>query len=232
MLSQSTIKKIRSLHKKKFRKEHYEFIVEGVKVVEELLMSDYEVVAIYSADSLQCAIQISEKELFRISALQTPNQVLAVVKMAEFVADGTKSAIVIDGVRDPGNLGTIIRLADWYGIEQVVCSVDSAECFNPKVVQASMGSLFRVKVTYTDLEAYLSKSKLTSFAAVIDGGAAVSTENNFNLIMGSESHGIRNSLDTLADQRITIEKIGAAESLNVGVATGILLDRLLTGRKP
>ncbi|MDG2332280.1 MAG: RNA methyltransferase [Flavobacteriales bacterium] len=226
MLSQSTIKKIRSLHKKKFRKDFGEFIVEGSKIVEELMNSDYEVVSLYSTESYPGGIQITEKELKKISALQTPNKLLAVVKMPSFALDSAKSALILDGVRDPGNLGTIIRLADWYGIEQVVCSTDAAECFNPKVVQASMGSLFRIKVAYTDLKTYLSSSGLKTYAAVMDGEESAARMNNFNLIMGSESHGIRDGLDGVADHRITIAKKGAAESLNVGVATGILLDRL------
>ncbi len=226
MLSQSTIKKIRSLHKKKFRKDFGEFIVEGSKAVNELLNSDYEVISHYATESVPGVILITENELKKISALQAPNKTLAVAKIPSSNLDTGKSSLILDGIRDPGNLGTIIRLADWYGIEQVVCSTDAAECFNPKVVQASMGSLFRIKVVYTDLKAYLSSSRLKTYAAVMDGDESTAPRHHFNLILGSESHGIRDGLDLMADHRVTIGKKGVAESLNVGVAAGILLDRL------
>lgn len=228
MLSTSHIKKIKSLHQKKFRKEYGLFLAEGEKIVGELIRSDLEIVEMYATMEFQGAQVITNKELTRISSLKNPNKVLAVARIPGFVANPSGSAILLDGVNDPGNLGTIIRIADWYGIDQVICSPDCADCYNPKVVQATMGSLFRVKLVYTDLEAYLSNSDLDSYAAVMNGDLIQSPapSNGFNLIMGSESHGIRQDLDQLADHRVTINRVGVAESLNVGVATGIILDRL------
>jgi TrmH family RNA methyltransferase len=226
MLSNSQIKKIRSLQQKKFRKEHGEFVVEGEKIVHELMQSEYEVVGHYSTIEGDDSELISNKELDRITGLKKGNRSIAVAKMKETFAQEV-SSILLDGVNDPGNLGTIIRIADWYGIKQVICSLDTADCYNSKVVQSTMGSLFRINVVYTDLKKYISDSKFETYAAVMDGENVNKIEGAFNLLMGSESHGIREGLDQDAAKRVTIARKGRAESLNVGVATGILLDRLL-----
>ena len=227
MLSNSIIKKIRSLQQKKARKEHGEFIVEGEKAVEELLASAFRVKSIYSTVPFSSAELISEKELQRLSALKSPNKVIAVAQTMSYEAEHGTSSILLDGVNDPGNLGTLVRIADWFGVTQLVCSSSVADCYNPKVVQAAMGSLFRVKVIYADLVQFVSESDLPPYSAVMDGEKPDTVSGPFNLIMGSESHGVRNELVQLSDQRITIPGTGAAESLNVSVAAGILLDRLL-----
>ena len=221
MPSNSDIKKIKSLQQKKFRKQLGLFVAEGEKVVQELLASLYVV-----EDVFRVGDNISSKELERISSLKTPNNVLAVARIKSEEPDFTVTSILLDGVSDPGNLGTIIRLADWYGIKQIVCSNDTVDCFSPKVVQSTMGSLFRVNVVYMELEDFITRSECPTQAAVMDGDSDYKCPGKFNLLMGSESHGIRNDLDRMADKRITIKRIGEAESLNVGVATGILLDRL------
>ena len=226
MLSNSQIKKIRSLQQKKFRKEHGEFVVEGEKIVQELLQSDYNVVNHFSTIEAEGAELISNKELDRITGLKKGNRSIAIAQMKEQTAQSV-SSILLDGVNDPGNLGTIIRIADWYGIEQVVCSMDTADCYNSKVVQSTMGSLFRINIIYTDLKQYIQDSQFDTYAAVMNGEAVNKVEGPFNLLMGSESHGIRAGLDRDAEKRVTIGKKGRAESLNVGVATGILLDRLV-----
>ncbi|MBL4703767.1 MAG: RNA methyltransferase [Flavobacteriales bacterium] len=231
MPSISEIKKIKSLQQKKFRRDHNAFIVEGEKMIQELLASDYEIESLYSIIdashySLDGVHLISEKELGRISALKNPNQALAVVRIKKTNPLNVTS-ILLDGVRDPGNLGTIIRIADWYGIQQVICSVDTTDCYNPKVVQSTMGSLFRVNVVYADLKPYISESELPTFAAMMVGDEVNKSSGQFNLLMGSESHGIRDGLEELVTSKISIARRGRAESLNVGVATGILLDRLI-----
>ena len=221
----SDIKLIRSLQQKKFRREHGLFVVEGVKMVDELKRSDYEIVKIFASEDYAEAEKVSPKELERISSLRSPNKVLALAKTRSFEPDVTKNSVLLDGVNDPGNLGTIIRLADWYGVEQIVCSEDCVDVYNSKVVQSTMGSLFRVKVVYADLQKFVSDTKIPVYAAVMDGDEEWSSGSNYHLLMGSESHGLRGGLDREADTRITIQKRGEAESLNVGVATGILLDR-------
>jgi len=226
MLSNSIIKKIRSLQQKKSRKEYGEFIVEGEKVVEELIASNFRVQSVYSTVPFSSAELISEKELRKLSALKNPNKVIAVAQTMSYDVEHGTSSILLDGVSDPGNLGTLIRIADWFGVTQIICSSSVADCYNPKVVQAAMGSLFRIKVIYTDLVEFVSESVLPTYSAVMDGEGPDTVSGPFNLIMGSESHGIRDELVQLSDQSITIPRTGAAESLNVSVAAGILLDRL------
>jgi len=200
--------------------------VEGEKVVEELIASNFRVQSVYSTVPFSSAELISEKELRKLSALKNPNKVIAVAQTMSYDVEHGTSSILLDGVSDPGNLGTLIRIADWFGVTQIICSSSVADCYNPKVVQAAMGSLFRIKVIYTDLVEFVSESVLPTYSAVMDGEGPDTVSGPFNLIMGSESHGIRDELVQLSDQSITIPRTGAAESLNVSVAAGILLDRL------
>ena len=227
MLSNSHIKKIRSLHSKKFRKQHGQFIVEGEKVVAELLNSDFSVVSVYSTMPMDSAELITQKELEKISVLKSPNKIVAIAETQSFDSVHGTSAILLDGVNDPGNLGAIIRIADWFGVSQLICSSNVADCYNPKVVQSAMGSLFRVKVVYTDLIEYVSVSKIPTYCAVMDGESPSAAQGPFNLVLGSESHGIRSELLDLSQHKITIPGKGETESLNVSVAAGILLDRLV-----
>ena len=245
MLSKGRAKEIAALHHKKFRKESGLFLVEGEKMVDELLHSDFQTLQIIgTADWLgrharagRMAAEVTEagaEELQKISTLSTANQVLAVVKIPEpsqFPEDpGNDLALVLDGIQDPGNLGTIIRTADWFGIGHIICSEDCVEAYNPKVVQASMGGIFRVGVHYAELLSWLPAYKKKHPHPVY--GTFTEGEDIFNgnyspqglLILGNESKGITEGLQQLVDRKLTIPRFGlsGAESLNVSVATAIL----------
>ncbi len=245
MLVKQKIKYIQTLGQKKFREEEGLFIAEGPKLVKELLEADAasvkEVYALQdwideNKKSLNktVIIAISEIELERISQLTTPNKVLAIVQQYEtdkIVSAKDNITLVLDDVQDPGNLGTIIRIADWFGVRQIVCSNNSADMYNPKVVQSTMGSIARVKVFYTHLEEWLADQKnINIYAASLDG-EDVTTINKIRegiIIIGNESKGISPSILTLAANKITIPRIGEAESLNAAVAAGIILSHILT----
>ncbi len=242
MLGKSQVKYIQSLGHKKHRDQEQLFIAEGPKIVGELIAAMPERIRhIYHAGSPDFNIPvsiphtvISADDLSRISQLQTPNQVLALVEQRypePPVLRPSTLYLALDAIRDPGNLGTIIRIADWFGISQVVCSHDSADVYNPKVVQSTMGSIARVDVCYTELREWLAtiKGKSPIIAAALDGinvrdfGQADSGV----LIIGNEGHGISDAVLGLVDQRVTIMGSGRAESLNAAVATGILLSHLM-----
>jgi TrmH family RNA methyltransferase len=245
VITNNEIKFIKSLHQKKVREQEGLFLVEGEKMVQELLQhTEWEVVLLVgteswlSANSFGSRIKYHEVKndvLERITALQTPNQVLALVrsKRQEFSLEKAKhsTTLFLDDVRDPGNLGTIIRIADWFGIPQIVCSPQSVELYNPKTVQSTMGSLFRVSVSYSDLvdlSLALHSEEIPLFGAVMEGKdiAQVNFPSSMVLVMGSESHGIGPQLESRLDHRITIPRIGKAESLNVAVATGIICSKI------
>jgi TrmH family RNA methyltransferase len=239
MLSKNEVKTIQTLSQKKGRKETGMFLAEGVKIVNELLQSfPDQLVRLYATEVFftEHSIkpdedrfkQISEAELEKISSLQTPNQVLAIVH--QFKADGLLSApeewiLALDGIRDPGNMGTIIRMADWFGIPSILCSPDCVDVYNSKVVQASMGSLFRVQIQEVDLVTALPRLQLPVIAAALSGNRL----NQFAfpstgvLLIGNEGEGIRPELASLISNRVTIPAYGNAESLNAAIATGILL---------
>jgi len=240
MLSKQTIKDIQTLGQKKFRQQERLFIAEGPKLVKELLEADAsmvkEVFALkdWIADHEKIAgktavTEITETELDRISQLTTPNKVLAIVRQfEEDIEIKTKGKIILalDGIQDPGNMGTIIRTADWFGIEQIVCSNDSAEVYNPKVVQATMGSIARVRVFYTDLQEWLAEQKDTSIYATTLEGQDISTIKKIKegiIIFGNESKGVSPGIIELATVKLTIPKKGKAESLNAAVAAGVVL---------
>ena len=245
MLVKQKIKYIQTLGQKKFREEEGLFIAEGPKLVKELLEADAasvkEVYALQdwideNKKSLNktVIIAISEIELERISQLTTPNKVLAIVQQYEtdkIVSAKDNITLVLDDVQDPGNLGTIIRIADWFGVRQIVCSNNSADMYNPKVVQSTMGSIARVKVFYPQLEEWLADQKnINIYAASLDG-EDVTTINKIRegiIIIGNESKGISPSILTLAANKITIPRIGEAESLNAAVAAGIILSHIVT----
>lgn len=247
MLIRSQIKYIQTLSQKKLRDEEGVFVAEGPKSVSEFLQSPRvrlrQLFAtnawVLSHDSLlerlpkDALTVVDEKELERISFLSTPNEVLALFEKPQFSPQPTDRGslvLLLDTVQDPGNLGTIIRSADWFGLHKIICSEDAADAFNPKVVQASMGSLSRVQVVYTDLNTYLSQNPgMPVYAAVMDGAdiASIKKPEEGYLLIGNESKGIRRSL---LDQgnliRVTIPRRGQAESLNAAVAAGILLSYL------
>ncbi|MEN8225484.1 MAG: RNA methyltransferase [Bacteroidota bacterium] len=240
MISKSQIKLIRSLKQIKFRKEHGLFVVEGPKIVGELPGSTIKVDALYALEDWieehqekfkyhkAEIVRISSKELGQISNLSTPNQVLAVCRIPdrdiEDITEGDDVLLALDGIRDPGNLGTIIRTADWFGIRNIVCSDDCVDAFNPKVVQSSMGSIGRVKVYYTDLSAFLGQAEQNIFATVMDGTSIWDSSPGKGIyVIGNESKGIRPEVLRHAAHKISIPAGGRAESLNASVAAGIIL---------
>lgn len=239
MVAKSEIKDIRRLHQKKYRLLQRRFLAEGIKVVDELLHSDMQCDALYSTDPERYpnASPISEAELRKMSALVQPNTVLGVFRFPEETTPVLQGwTLALDGVRDPGNLGTLIRLCDWFGIEEMVCSPDTVDCFNPKVLQASMGSIARVRLHYLRLEDILSDCHLPVYGASMEGRAAASEAlpSKGILVMGSESHGISETVRGLVPTTISIPSHGGAESLNVATAAGILLyeiRRQATGRQ-
>ena len=232
-LSKNHIKLITSLSQKKYRQKHKLFVVEGVKVVQEFLNSSYELDIVFSSDtnfsSTNKFIEVTDQELKKISSLKNPNKVLAIFKIPNQINPIMGGLILaLDSINDPGNLGTIIRLCDWFGIEQLVCSNETVDCFNSKVVQASMGSLTRVAVSYLDLKKYLQNASVPIFVADMDGLNVYKTKlpDSALLVLGNEANGISDEIKQLVTTKITIPRYGAfqqTESLNVATASAILL---------
>jgi len=236
MLSKFQIKLIKSLKQKKYRNQHGLFIAEGIKIVNELLYSNSKLEKLFCTKDIYSSFEkfdpqiISEKELSKISGLNTPNKLLGLFKIPEaskFKEEGL--ILALDNINDPGNLGTIIRLCDWFGVSHLICSNKTVDCYNPKVVQSTMGSLARIPVSYTNLSRFLEKSELPIYGAVMDGTSVYSAdlEQNAILVMGSESHGISEKNLSLLDDKITIPRYSktiVTESLNVASATAILLN--------
>ncbi|MGE8527653.1 TrmH family RNA methyltransferase [Chryseobacterium rhizosphaerae] len=240
MLTAHTIKILQSLDKKKFRQKYNLFLVEGNKIICELPNSNIKVKEIFSTDPQKLdrtdipVSHISENELKKISFLKTPKDSVAVCYLAaEERMEDKNIQLVLDGIQDPGNLGTIIRLADWFGIEQIICSEDTVDFYNPKVIQASMGSFTRVNIIYTDLVEYLSETDNVNIGTDMDGESIYSFERpeKINLILGNEGNGMRPETEALLQQRITIPRFGSSqstESLNVSMAAGIILGQLFS----
>jgi TrmH family RNA methyltransferase len=230
-LSNAQIKRIKSLHQTKFRIERNLFLVEGLKSVSEVMQSGWQVKEVYATEELPDAQLISASDMERISALTNPSPALAVVTCQwGSVNWNTPHILYLDGIRDPGNLGTIIRTADWMGWNNIVLSADCVELFNPKVIQASMGSLFHVEVCREDSVFWdeVERNDFHVIGATLEGGALSGFTNPKKklLIIGSESHGIRSALRHKIKTEIKIEARGRAESLNAGVAAGILMREL------
>ena len=240
-ISKNQLKLITSLSQKKYRQKHNLFIAEGVKVLNELLNSPLEIETLFCTDDFEVAIsekkivRISETELKKVSTLKSPNKALGLFKIPkEKAVQNSGLTIALDAINDPGNLGTIIRLCDWFGITQLVCSKDTVDCYNQKVVQASMGSLTRVSIHYTDLENYITKSNLDTFIADMDGENVYKTKlpKEGILIMGNEANGVSEEIKTLLQYKISIPRFGETqetESLNVATATAILLSEFKRG---
>ncbi|WP_397445553.1 TrmH family RNA methyltransferase [Polaribacter sp. R77954] len=234
-ISKNQLKVITSLSQKKYRQKHQLFVAEGVKVVAELINSPFKVDTLFALDNFETTIskekivRISEKELQKISNLKSPNKVLALFKIPEEKPlQNTGLIIVLDAINDPGNLGTIIRLCDWFGVTELICSKDTVDCYNPKVVQASMGSLTRIPVKYLDLEVYLKSTKITTFIADMDGQNVYQSDltKEAILIMGNEANGVSEEIKSLVTHKLSIPRFGEiqkTESLNVATATAILL---------
>ena len=234
-ISKNQFKLISSLSQKKYRTKHKLFIAEGVKVVDEILSSSFQVHSLFCTNDYYTSvkddkvIRISEITLKKISKLKTPNKVLAIFEIpAEKSIKEAGFTLALDAINDPGNLGTIIRLCDWFGVSQLVCSLDTVDCYNQKVVQAYMGSLTRVSIIYTDLNSYLKGTDLLTFIADMNGENVYefSLPKEAVLIMGNEANGISNSIRNIVKNKISIPKFGEdqeIESLNVASASAILL---------
>ena len=235
MISKNQIKFIKSLSLKKNRLKSQLFVAEGEKIVNELVNSKFEIEDIYATkqfsginSSEKSAITVvSNEELSRISNLTSPNNVLAIVKISQKESeDNTGITLVLDDVNDPGNLGTIIRMCDWFGVTQLICSSNTVDCYNTKVVQSAMGSLFRVNITYLELATYLANIDMPIYGAHMNGIDVKGQEfpKQAHLIMGNEANGISESISQYITNKVSIKNIGKnAESLNVAVATSILL---------
>lgn len=233
MVSKSQTKLITSLNQKKYRDQSGFFVAEGPKVIAELLDEDVKLHWFFSTDISQVTAEnhfhITETELKKISFLKTANTSLAVFQIPKpKPLQDIGLMVALDALRDPGNLGTIIRLCDWFGVQDLVCSQDTADCFNPKVVQATMGSLARVQVHYLSLSEYFSKTKLPIYGGFMDGKNIYSEElpENGIMVMGNEANGISEEILQKITHKITIPRFGniqKTESLNVATATAIML---------
>lgn len=239
MLSKNEAKYIQSLFHKKQRDALGLFIVEGVKGVDELLNSSMRIQKIYALDNWEHPkmhkaplVRISESALAQISGLQTPNKVLAIAEQPNGeikLPEKGQWILALDGIKDPGNMGTLIRIADWFGIQQIVASEDSVEFFNPKVIQSTMGSFARVAVGYTSLVEYCKDTELPILGALLNGKSIYQQPalNEGVLLIGNESNGISEALLPFINIPVSIPRVGGAESLNAAVAGGILLSHLL-----
>ena len=240
MLTAHTIKTIQSLDKKKYRQKYNLFLVEGNKIIKELPNSDYKIENLYSTDAENLIFKtqeieiISPADLKKISFLQHPKDSVAVCKIPENkFLENIPIQLILDGIQDPGNLGTIIRLADWFGIEQIICSNDTVDVYNPKVIQATMGSFLRVNVFYTDMEEYLRTYEHPIYGTDMDGENIYDTvfPERFSLVFGNEGNGIRPSTENLVSKMITIPRFGksqSTESLNVSMSAGIILGEIFS----
>jgi RNA methyltransferase, TrmH family len=241
MLIKSQVKYIQSLSHKKLRDSEGVFVAEGPKLINELLSAGLPLQELFAVKEwievqkpLSTAVtEINQVELERISQLQTPNQVLGIFKKPDFSANKplrNTISLMLDTIQDPGNLGTIIRCADWFGISQVFCSTDCADAWNIKVVQATMGSIARIQVAYGSLEQWLEQEpNLPTYAAVLEGAdlRKLPPVKEGIIIIGNESKGISDAILARCSNRITIPRHGQAESLNAAVATGIILSHIV-----
>lgn len=241
MFSRNKIQFIKSLHEKSGRYEAWLFLVEWRKGIMEFIASDFEIIEWFFTEKFNFAVDvdfpyeiISQKDLGRISTLSSNEVWLLVVKMKQSeIKESGGLTIILDGINDPGNLGTIIRTADWYGVSRIVASSDTVDCYNPKVIMSTMWSFTRVHIEYRELEEYLSQLKNQKIYWAYLEGENIRTKKFtaawWYLIIGSESHGIRSNLESYITDKITIPRFGLAESLNAGVATGVILERMVWG---
>lgn len=239
MISKNQLKLLRALGQKKQRKAHGLFLVQGEKNVLELATSTLTVKQVFATTEFleqhnevlgdfEC-IEASLDELTKASTLVSNNAAIAVVEIPTAKVPQAKGLMIaLDGVSDPGNLGTIIRIADWYGIDHIIASTDCADPYNPKTISATMGSFGRVQVSLVDLPSYLEQANLPVYGAFLEGESVHKKEFSAEgiLLMGSESHGVREQASKFVTDKITIPAFGGAESLNVAMATGIILDNM------
>ncbi len=240
-LSKSKIKYIQSLKEKKFRNEHGTFVVEGYKMLTEvigkfkcqLLIGNSSFLSTIKKDTIEEIIIVNEDELAKASFQKTPQQALGVFYQPQYSIDNEnidkKLSLLLDGIQDPGNMGTIVRLADWYGIENIFCSKDTADIYNPKTVQATMGALARVKIHYTDLAVFLDENKgIPVYGTFLDGNNIYGQKLSPNgfIVMGNEGNGIRPDIAKRVNRKLLIPNYPpgreTSESLNVAIATAII----------
>lgn len=243
MISKAKVKFVKSLQLKKYRKEEQCFAVEGAKSVLELVKSDFEVQwlagtadfltvhhALLSKRKME-VVETTANELALAGTFQTNDAAIAIgsIKPNQPLHVANEWALVLDDIRDPGNLGTIIRTADWYGINNIIASEETADFYNPKVIHATMGSFCRVKVYYTALAEYLRAQKLPVYGAFLDGANVhdIRFPKAGFLVMGNEAQGISKEVAQMVTQKMTIPKRGGAESLNASIATAVILDNVL-----
>ena len=240
MLTKNEVKYIISLSDKKNRDREGVFVAEGPRLVDDLLAGRLLPKTIYTTEDILTKSNssgeikhISQQELQRISRLETANQVVAVFYKKDLPSYQLQNhlSLALDGIQDPGNLGTLIRTADWFGISQIFASKDTADCYASKVVQSTMGSLARVNIYYTELPALLSGANVLVYGAMLEGESVYQPLDMSEgiLIIGNEANGIRSDVLPFIKQAITIPRLGGAESLNAAVATGILLSHLVKG---
>ncbi|SFT76503.1 RNA methyltransferase, TrmH family [Lishizhenia tianjinensis] len=235
-ISKAEKKAVNALAIKKYRQSEEQFVVEGVKPVEELLIhAPQKVEKVYLTPQANfdralvpahvALLEVSEKDLKGISNLKSPQGVLAVAQFLEISPKTKGLTLVLDNIQDPGNLGTIIRSAEWFGVKEIICSKETVDVYNPKVVQAAMGSIFRVAINYVDLKAYLETSSLPIYGALLEGENVYTADLNAEgiLIMGNEGKGITPEIITCITHPVTIPKMGEGESLNVSIASAVLL---------
>jgi len=244
MLGKSHSKYIQSLGQKKVRDEEGMFIAEGPKIVDELMVSAkaniqhlYALQNWIEANHDKCSgiplVEVNETDLQKISQLTTANQVLAVVRKFETPGEiliKAKVSLVLDTIQDPGNFGTILRICDWFGVDQIICSKECADVYNPKVVQSTMGSLVRVRLIYTNLNEWLGQQRGGFIYAATLAGTDVTTMNKITeglIVIGNESRGISPDIMSRVNEQITIPRKGKAESLNAAIATAIILSHII-----
>lgn len=243
MISKADIKYIVSLQLKKQRQKYGQFIVEGEKSIKELLKSRFKIDRVYATTQyLETnplsfknikVIPIDEKELAAISVHQTPQQLLALIDIPQNKLSGSDVdhglILGLDNLQDPGNLGTIIRIADWYGISTIICSPDCTDVYNPKCINSTMGSIARVNVFYDDIAKVADSFNLPLIAATLNGDNLhkMKAAPKGVLLIGNEGHGISDELLKKAKHCITIPKLGGAESLNAAVSAAIIIDNLM-----
>jgi TrmH family RNA methyltransferase len=235
MVSKNQIKLISSLHQKKFRQSLNLFIAEGQKVIQELLDANfvlehvYQTTPLFSGIAAEKSSLIDFNDLKKISALTVPNNCLAIFRIPNPKPIVEKGLLIaLDDIRDPGNFGTILRLCDWFGIEQVLCSKATVDLYNPKVIQATMGSVARVNINYLDLKPFLETTKLPVFGTFMDGENIYKSNlpNQGIIVMGNEANGISKEIEAIVKSRLSIPRFGSlqkTESLNVATATAIVL---------
>ncbi len=243
MLSKNQIKYINALQQKKFRQEFQAFVVEGGKSVLELLHSPFALASLYVTEdfykenkplldkqTIQAEI-VTQSELERAGSFSSNNAALAVAKMRAnepLQVAAQEFALVLDDIRDPGNLGTIIRIADWYGISKIICSENTVDLYNPKVISATMGSFTRVQLYYTHLPSFLATIQAKVYGTFLDAQNVhqMRFASEGYIVIGNEANGISAEVEAFVSEKITIPRFGQAESLNAGIATAIICDNL------